>query len=288
MRRTRHWLYPRKSSRGAQLIASRGLSTQSLCSASASVPCCLYNLGWIAYLSCVPVFPCTVGDTDPSLGAWQKVGCSINRTVALISVCILMALCSLLIGSRPPQASPFSSELPGPGFCTSISSHELQPVSASSWEACLSWGVAHAYAGFLLGLPVPPSFPVTTQPSTAHPAALRALWPPYLLFLWKLLWFLFSQSQESLPRPPVFRSHVTPSSSVSMFPFPKSNLHCNYSCLARQGAPHKFGGGLWANYKDWQSHLVGLHSPSTRTFSQFLTVTPRDHSFPCHSCLFHR
>lgn len=109
-------------------IIKRGLSTQSLCSASPSVHCCLYNLGCVTSPSHIPVSPCTVSVPDKKLVIQStELWSSVNR-----HVCTLMALCSLLIGSQTPQASPFSSELPGPGFCTCKSSHEPQPSLGKS------------------------------------------------------------------------------------------------------------------------------------------------------------
>lgn len=198
-----------------------------------------------------------------------------------------MALCSALIGSHSPQASPFSAEWPGPAFCTSQSSHELLslahvcivlgclPELGSCTCLCKISSGPSSSTFFPGGQPIFHSTPSCYQSSMASPSSI-------------------SLKASVVPFQPESRVIIQASSHsmqlciFAIFAFPKPNFQYNYYCLARQGTPHKFGGGLLANYKDWRSHLVGLHSPSTTIFSQFLRVTPHDHSFSCHSCLFFR
>lgn len=119
-------------------------------------------------------------------------------------------------------------------------------MSAQPGEACPHWGVALTYSG----LPLPFQLHTCTQ------------WLPYLPYL-----TCCSQSTRAFPSSvshpkasgitfhqgpgiviildSVFKSHVTPSSSVLIFAIPKSNLHYDYSCLANK----------WDFWQIWERHF---------------------------------
>lgn len=128
----------------------------------------------------------------------------------------------MLIGSHPPQASPFVP----PSKCSpELHASACTLAGESPWPAqdLLRDFQLHGFSWWLFCLPQLALLFSQSEyyglPISVSPKANVIPFQPV--------------SPESSSGPPVFRSYVTPSSSVLIFAFPKPNLHYNYSSLAR-------------------------------------------------------
>lgn len=136
---------------------------------------------------------------------------------------------TVLIGSHLPRASPLAFRLPGLRFFC------LHPALSSRLQLCLSspgrptpsgeWPVPAQYLLGVFQLHNLSQWPPTFHSLPSHSQSIMAT--PSSVSL-KASMILF-QPGSQVNRPPVFKSQVTPPSSVFTFAFPKPNLHYNYS-----------------------------------------------------------